>query len=83
MLKNLDGGSALTGAALIAAASVLVPIVGNTFKPLAVLGIRGAISIIDGGKTALLLAKEEMEDIVAEAQFERMKNQLEKEINAQ
>ncbi|HWQ71424.1 MAG TPA: DUF5132 domain-containing protein [Desulfitobacteriaceae bacterium] len=82
MLKYLDEGNALTGAALILAASALVPVVGKTLRPLAVLGIKGALSLADGTRTTLFLVKEEIEDIVAEAQFERIKRQLDKEVGS-
>lgn len=82
MLKNLEKTDLITGAALTLAAAAVLPIMKHTLRPLAVLGIRGALSLADGTKTTVQLAREELEDIVAEAHFERMKKQLNQEIGA-
>lgn len=79
-IKNLDKTDLITGAALTLAATAIFSVAKDTLRPLAVLGIRGAIGVVDGAKNTLQLAKEEIEDVIAEAQFERMKKQLDDEI---
>lgn len=68
------------GAALTVAASVLFPIAKTTLPVLAQSGRRGLGELTSRTKTIIQLAKEEMEDMVAEAQFERMKHHLDQEI---
>lgn len=80
-IKNLNMNNVITGTALTVAAAALIPIMKDTLRPLAVLGIKGVIGVVDGTRTTVQLAKEELEDIVAEAQFERMKKKLDQEIN--
>ena len=80
MLKNMDDRSFIMGGALILAASALTPVIGNTLRPLMIMGVRGALHLIDNTKSAVQYAKEEVEDIIAEAQFERAKTQLDKEL---
>lgn len=80
MFKDVSGTNLLAGAVLILAASALAPAAGKNLRPLAVWGVKGALGLIDETRTRLFLAKEEAEDIWAEAQFERMKNRLDKEI---
>lgn len=71
----------LIGAALAAAAPTLLPIVKNILRPLATTGLHGTGDWIDRVKTTTQVIREEFEDIVAEAQFERMKKQLDREMN--
>jgi hypothetical protein len=78
MEKNMEKW--LVGAALAAAASTLLPIARQTLRPLAVSGIQGALGLADRAKSIVRVMKEEVEDIVAEAQFERMKKQMDQEI---
>jgi hypothetical protein len=70
----------IVGAALTMAASALLPIAKNTLRPMAETGIQGAIGLMNRTKSAIQIAREEIEDIIAEAQFERLKKQLDKEI---
>jgi PHD/YefM family antitoxin component YafN of YafNO toxin-antitoxin module len=70
----------VAGIALAVAAPVLLPVAKNVLQPLAVLGKKGAGNLVDRAKYAVQIAKEEVEDIVAEAQFERLKRQLDREI---
>lgn len=70
----------IVGAALAVAASTLLPILKSTLKPLAEAGIQGAQGLTDRIKYAYQVARDEVEDIVAEAQFERMKKRLDHEI---
>jgi hypothetical protein len=76
--KNLD--KFIISAALAMAASTLVPIAKSTLRPIAASGLQGAAGLLSKAKTAVRYAREELEDIVAEAQFERMKKQMDKEI---
>jgi exonuclease VII small subunit len=70
----------IVGAALAVAASALLPIAKSTLKPLAQSGLQGAMGLVNRAKYALQVAREEVEDIIAEAQFERMKKQIDQEI---
>ncbi len=81
MFKNIEKTGLITGVALGLTATAILPIMKSTLFTLGIIGIRGTISVVDSTKTTIKFAKEEIEDIIAEAQFERMKNQLDKEIN--
>ncbi|EGW40074.1 DUF5132 domain-containing protein [Desulfosporosinus sp. OT] len=81
MFKNIEKTGLITGVALGLTATTILPIMKSTLLNLGIIGVRGTISLVDSTKTTVKLAKEEIEDIIAEAQFERMKNQLDKEIN--
>ncbi len=48
-------------------------------RPAAVLGIKGLLELGEKTKTLTAYAREEFEDLVAEAQFERMKQQIDEE----
>jgi hypothetical protein len=76
--KNLD--KLIVGAALAAAASALLPIAKSTLRPLLANGLTAGEGLMNRARSIVQIAKEEVEDIVAEAQFERMKKQLDKEI---
>lgn len=81
MLKNIEKTGLITGAALGLTATTILPIMKSTLLTLGIIGVKGTISLVDSTKTTIKLAKEELEDIFAEAQFERMRNQLDKEIS--
>jgi len=81
MFKNIEKTGLITGVALGLTATAILPIMKSALLTLSIIGVRGTMSLVDSTKTTIGLAKEEIEDIVAEAQFERMKNQLDKEIN--
>jgi hypothetical protein len=81
MFKDFEETGLITGAALGLTAVALLPILKSTFLALGIIGVRGTLSLVDSTKTTLRLAKEEIEDIIAEAQFERMKNQLDQELS--
>ncbi|HJV45523.1 MAG TPA: DUF5132 domain-containing protein [Bacillota bacterium] len=70
----------IVGAAFTAAASVLLPILKETLPPTIRAGREGLNSLVHRGKDSLMYIREEIEDIVAEAQFERMKKQMDREI---
>lgn len=76
--KNMD--KIIIGAALAAAAAALLPIAKATFRPLAATGGQGGAGLLNRGRALIEYARQEVEDIVAEAQFERMKKQLDREI---
>ncbi|TVY04197.1 DUF5132 domain-containing protein [Cohnella terricola] len=73
----------IVGAALAFAASTLWPIVRNTLKPLGETGKHGAASLTGRIQYVLQVARDEVEDIVAEAQFERMRKQIDRDIAAE
>jgi len=81
MFKNIEKTGLITGAALGLTAAAILPIMKSTLLTLGIVGVKGTISLVDSAKTTLKLAKEEIEDIIAEAQFERMREQLDKEIS--
>lgn len=70
----------IVGAALAYAASTLWPLMKRTVKPLAESGTEGAAGLTDRIQYVLQVARDEIEDIVAEAQFERMRKRLDREI---
>ncbi|MGW9527695.1 DUF5132 domain-containing protein [Paenibacillus terrae] len=77
--NNID--KIVIGTALAFAASALLPIAKTTFRPLAEAGMQGGANLINRSKSYIELARQEVEDIIAEAQFERMKKQLDQEIS--
>lgn len=81
MFKNIEKTGLITGAALGLTATAILPVMKSTLITLGIIGVRGAMCLADSTKTTILLAKEEIEDIIAEAQFERMRDQLDKEIS--
>lgn len=81
MIKNIDKTGIITGVALGLTAAAILPIMKGTFLTLGIIGVKGALNLADTAKSTIILAREEIEDIIAEAQFERMKNQLDKEIS--
>ncbi|MFD1955763.1 DUF5132 domain-containing protein [Paenibacillus thailandensis] len=76
--KNIE--KIIVTAALAAAATTLLPIAKTTFRPLLAGGLEAGAALVDRVRSCLQIAKEEVEDIIAEAQFERMKKQLDSEI---
>ena len=60
--------------------SALLPIAKTVLAPIALIGKEGTENIVGRARAAVQYAKEEIEDIVAEAQFERLKKQLDREI---
>lgn len=76
--KNID--KVIVGAALVTATSAILPVAKSTLRPLLASGLAKGEGLINRARFYIQLAKEEVEDIVAEAQFERMKKQLDQEI---
>ena len=74
-MMNEDRSQQIEGTVSRAASSLL-----ENIRPLAVFGIRGVLEISDKTKSLYAYAREEIEDLVAEAQFERMKGHVDEEI---
>lgn len=70
----------IVGAALAFAATTLLPVAKAALGPIAADGWRSASGIMNRTKSFIRIAREEIEDIVAEAQFERMKKQMDRDI---
>lgn len=70
----------IIGTAIALAASALVPIAKSALRPIVGNGAQGGVGLLQRTRSMLQMAREEVEDIIAEAQFERMKKQLDKEI---
>jgi hypothetical protein len=68
------------GAAIAVAASVLLPVVKTTLRSLAQTGKDEGIDLVEKMKGAVQTVREEVEDIIAEAQFERMVQKMDREI---
>ncbi|BAU28733.1 hypothetical protein DFP93_10531 [Aneurinibacillus soli] len=68
------------GSAMLLAAPVLLPIVKTTVSAAGNIGARAAAATWTGLCTTARIAKEEAEDIVAEAQFERLRKRVDREI---
>ncbi|WP_282936283.1 DUF5132 domain-containing protein [Paenibacillus sp. RC67] len=76
--RNIE--KVIIGAALSLAVSALIPIAKSALRPLAGSGAQGGAGLLQRTRSMFQIAREEVEDIIAEAQFERMKKQLDKEI---
>lgn len=63
----------LTGVAVTVAASVLYPVLKKTAAPLMEAGKEGAAELTHQIKSGVATMREGIEDLVAEAHFERMK----------
>ncbi|MCZ8515643.1 DUF5132 domain-containing protein [Paenibacillus filicis] len=70
----------LVGAVLALAASTLLPVARRTLIPLAETGLQTLSGLTERVKAGIEIARNEVEDVVAEAQFERMRKRLDKEI---
>ncbi|BCJ88382.1 DUF5132 domain-containing protein [Effusibacillus dendaii] len=70
----------VTGVALTLAAPVVLPIAKNVLQPLLVLGRKGASELANRTRYAMEYTREEIEDFIAEAQFERMKRKFDREL---
>jgi hypothetical protein len=76
--KNLE--KLIVAAALTVAAPVLLPVAKSTLLPIAAAGYKSVRGLWNTGRSWAQIVKEEAEDIVAEAHFERMKKRLDREI---
>lgn len=70
----------VTGLGVALAASVLLPVAKSVARPLAAAGVQGAAALRDQVQSGLSYLKEEIEDIVAEAQFERLRDSIDQDI---
>jgi hypothetical protein len=73
---NVNVERIVIGTALLVAAPVLLPIVGAVGN----IGAKATATAWSGLRTTTRRVKEEVEDIVAEAQFDRIKKRVDKEI---
>lgn len=80
MLRNLE--RIIVGTALTLSASTLLPIAKSTLTPLLKMGASGVQTLTRQTKSMAQIIREEMEDIYAEAQFERMKRSMDQEITS-
>jgi hypothetical protein len=74
--KKMEKLTVISGLAL--AISALIPVAKTTIVTM--MGQDGAKNLVNRAKSVVHYAKEEIEDIVAEAQFERIKKRLAHEI---
>lgn len=82
MKMNFTLEGMITGVGLALAASVLLPVVKNAARPLTAAGIQGINLVGNQVKSGLGYLREEVEDLVAEAQFERFKQSMDEEIQS-
>ncbi|MDB5084341.1 MAG: hypothetical protein JWN30_1227 [Bacilli bacterium] len=80
MKVNLTAEGILTGVGVILAAAVLLPMVESVSRPLAQAGVQGVVLLGNRVKGGVALIKEEVEDLVAEAQFERMRKSIDRDM---
>jgi len=69
-----------TGLGIALAATVLLPVAKAVARPLVAAGVQGVAAVGSTVKNGVNYVREEMEDIVAEAQWERMKNEIDQDI---
>jgi hypothetical protein len=74
--KKIEKLTVISGLTL--AISALIPVAKTTLSTL--MGEDGAKNLVNRAKSVMQYAKEEIEDIVAEAQFERIKKRMAHEI---
>lgn len=70
----------MTGIGLALAASVLLPVVKAVARPMLAAGMQGAVTVGNQVRSGVSYIREEVEDLLAEAQFERMKNQIDRDM---
>jgi hypothetical protein len=74
--KRMEKLTVISGLAM--AISALIPVAKTTI--VTIMGQDGTKNLVNRAKSVVQYAKEEIEDIVAEAQFERLKKRLAYEI---
>jgi hypothetical protein len=77
---NINFERVVIGTALVVATPILLPIVKTTVGMAGDVGARTMTAVWSGVRTTARVVKEEVEDIVAEAQFERLKKHVDQEI---
>ncbi|UOF92031.1 DUF5132 domain-containing protein [Fodinisporobacter ferrooxydans] len=70
----------IVGAALAVTGSILLPVIKEVIKPVSGMGGKSFSDLRERGQYMMQIAREEVEDIVAEAQFERMRKKIDREI---
>jgi hypothetical protein len=70
----------VTGAGLLLAASVLVPALKTVLKPAVTGGLTGAAVVGNEARKRFSFVREELEDFMAEVQFERLKKRIDSEM---
>lgn len=61
-------------------ATILIPVLKKQLKPASAAVATGALAMSESARKWIEVAKEEVEDVVAEAQFERMKRKIGQEL---
>ena len=74
-------GQFLLGAATAFIGLSLHPSTSHRTRPILVKAVRSVLTLSDSAKGVMASAREKVEDIVAEAQFQNMQAQVETEIN--
>ncbi len=69
-----------TGLGIALAATVLLPVAKAVARPLVAAGVQGVAAVGTTVKNGVNYVREEVEDIVAEAQWERMKRSIDQDI---
>lgn len=80
MKMNFTLEGMATGLGLALAATVLLPVAKAVARPLVTAGVQGVAAVSSTVKNGVTYVREEMEDIVAEAQWERMKQNIDQDI---
>lgn len=80
MKMNFSLEGMITGIGVALAASVILPMVKKVARPAMAVGIQGATMLGNEVKSRVGHIKEGIEDIVAEAQFERMRKQIDRDM---
>ncbi|MEW9668207.1 DUF5132 domain-containing protein [Ammoniphilus sp. 3BR4] len=70
----------LVGTVLVLTAKVLWPVAKTTIRAAAQIGGSTVSSAVRSTRSGMAFAKEELADMVAEAQFERMKRKIDHEM---
>ncbi|MDA8235508.1 MAG: YtxH domain-containing protein [Clostridia bacterium] len=74
-------GPFLLGAATAFIGLSLHPQTAHRTRPLLVKAVRGVLTVTDSAKKVVDSARDKVEEIVAEAQFENIQSRMEREIN--
>ena len=71
----------VTGVGLTVAAALLMPVIREVAKPIASAGVQSVSLVNRQLRSGISYIREEIEDIVAEAQWERLKRSIDRDIN--
>lgn len=78
-LRNIDRRSFFWGAGAALLASAVLPTLSGTLKPLASKAVEGMMDLSEKAQGIIGQAKEEIEDIVAEAKFNKFRDSIDAE----